>query len=252
MRVSEVRDVADGDLIFSEGFSFFLPFLGYFIKEILEIGGEVYTAQDFDRTVSGLFIYDPFEKAGSVYTKSREVFDYFYGLKPINYVFAEIKTEIENEPYDIYTIDLKNLDFRHEFNHEISIADNSQTDEIQQFMALAHPGTNEKWVRVALKNGDKCFTVRLSEEIAGIGWLSLVSGVGRLHSLYVKPNYRKMRIGEDILNARLLWAKSKSAQLVFSEISHKNVQCLRVASKGHMQASGQIYQYFKKSAIAKG
>ena len=46
---------------------------------------------------------------GTIYTRSREVFDYFYDLKPFNYLFSEMKTEIENEIYDIYTIDLEKL-----------------------------------------------------------------------------------------------------------------------------------------------
>ncbi len=85
-------------------------------------------------------------------------------------------------------------------------------DEIEQFMASTHPGINKKWVKVALKNGERCFIVRLSNEIAGLGWVSLVNGIGRLHSLYVKPQYRRIGIGEDIFNARLLWLKSKRAR----------------------------------------
>jgi len=245
MDISEIHDASDLNLL--EELSFFQPFLLYFTKEILEIGGEAYASRSPQGLVSGLFLYDPFEKAASIYTKSQEVFDCFYALKPFNYVFAEVKTGIENEAYDIYTIDLQNLE-EHKFNFEISMAEVNQTEEVDRFMALTHPGINRKWVTVALKNGDKCFMVKLNEEIAGLGWLSLVNNVGRLHSLYVKPQYRKMRMGEDILNARLLWAKSKNARLVFSEISHSNISCQRVAAKGSMNASGQIFQYFKKKS----
>ena len=247
MNVSQIRNMAEANFTIPNGFSFFEPYLLYFTREILEIGGEAYLAKDSNGAISGLFLYDASERDASIYTQSREVFDYFYGLKPFNFVYAEIKTEIENEPYDIYAIDLENLSNNHRFSHEIAIAEASQADEIERFMAFTHPGINKNWVKVALKNGDKCFTVKLGSEIAGVGWLSLVNDVGRLHSLYVKPQYRKMKMGEDILNARLLWLKSKRARSAFSEISRTNMSCSRVATKGHMKASGLVYQYFKKN-----
>jgi len=54
-------------------------------------------------------------------------------------------------------------------------------------------------------------------------------------------------VGEDILNARLLWHKLNHAHSAFSEISRYNAPSSRIATKGHMEASGQIFQYFKKN-----
>jgi GNAT superfamily N-acetyltransferase len=251
MKVSEICSASDIDFSFPGGVSFFEPFLQYFTREILEIGGEVYVSRDNEGAVSGLFMYDTAEKVASIYTSSREVFDYFYGLKPFHYLFAEMKTELENEAYDIYSIDFEKLAIDHRFTHEISMAGSSQTEEIERFMTLTHQRINRKWVKVALKNGDKCFTVKLGSEIAGLGWVSLVNGIGRLHSLYVKPQFRRLGMGDDILGARLLWLKSKYARSVFSEISRYNFSCLRIAAKEHMKVSGQIYQYFKKPVFAK-
>jgi GNAT superfamily N-acetyltransferase len=247
MKVSEIWNASDIDFVVPHDFSFFEPYLHYFIGEILEIGGEAYVSRDSEEAVSGIFLYDSSEKAGTVYTRSREVFDYFYELKPFNFLFAEIKTEAESEIYDIYTVDLENLDIVHRFRHEISIAEKESISDIERFMALTHPGINRKWVSVALKNGEKCFIVRLTNEIAGLGWLSIVNGIGRLHSLYVKPQFRRIGIGEDILFARLLWLKSKHAHSAFSEISRYNVSSSRIAIKGHMTVSDQVFQYFKKN-----
>jgi len=248
MKVSRIWNASDTDFKILNGLSFFEPYLHYFIKETLEIGGEAYVSKDSDGgAASGIFLYDGSEKVGTVYTRSREVFDYFYELKPFNFLFAEIKTEAESEIYDIYTVDLENLDFVHRFRHEISIAEKESIDEIERFMVLTHTGINRKWVKVALKNGEKCFTVRLTNEIAGLGWLSIVNGTGRLHSLYVKPQFRRIGIGQDILFARLLWLKSKNAHSAFSEISRYNVSSSRIAIKGHMKICGQVFQYFKKN-----
>jgi len=244
-QISEIRNVSDIAFAFPNGLSFFEPYLQYHTKEILDIGGEAYVARTFEGAISGLFIYDGSEKTGTIYTRSREAFDYFYELKPFNFLFAEMRTEHENEIYDIYTIDLENLAIGHRFSHEISVAQKADIDEIEQFMVSVYPGINRKWVKVALKSGDRCFIVRLPNEIAGAGWLSIVNGIGRLHSLYVKPQFRRMGIGEDILNARLLWLRSKHARSAFSEISRHNSSSTRIAMKGQMKVSGQIFQYFK-------
>ena len=250
MEVSKLSSAFDIDLVFPKGFSFFAPYLQYFVSEVLEIGGEAYTSKASDGIVSGLFIYDDFEKTGSIFTRSREVFDYFYGLKPFNFLFSELKTEGESEVYDIYSINLEDHDIAHRFSYEISMACDGQQGEIERFMVLAHPEINRRWTRVALQNGDKCFTVRLDGEIAGLGWVSFVRGIGRIHSLFVKPQFRKLGIGEDILYARLLWLKSNRARFAFSEISRDNVPSSRIASKTQMRPCGQVFQYFKKNPVS--
>jgi len=247
MHVSQISNTSDSDIVIPVGFSFFEPYLQYHIREILEIGGEAYVSRTSEGTISGIFTYDDFEKGGTIYTRSREVFDYFYGLKRFDFLFAEMKTELENEIYDIYTVDIESLDIVHRFSYEISMADKGNVSEIEQFMSSSHPGINKSWVKVALRNGDRCFIVRLSSEIAGLGWVSLVNGIGRLHSLYVKPQFRRIGIGEDILNARLLWLKSKRAHTAFTEISRYNIPSSNNVMKAQMKASGEVFQYFKKN-----
>ncbi len=169
---------------------------------------------------------------------------YFYKLKPFKSIYAELQTEYPKEIYDIFTKDLENsLD--HTFSHAISVAHIEQVEELRQFMLSTHPGTNPRWIDVALRNGDKCVTVRLGDEIAGVGWLSLVNGIGRLHSLFVKPRFRKIGVGLDILFARLLWLKSKHARIALSEISVNNLQSSGISVRGGMKVSGQVYQYFR-------
>lgn len=247
MEVFEIHNISDIVFVFPNGFSFFEPYLKYHVKEILEIGGEAYASRTPDGSLSGLFIYDGSEKIGTLYTRSRDVFDYFYELKPFDFLFAEMETEHENEIYDIYTIAIGNLAVDHRFSHEITIADDALTGEIEQLMVSTYSGMNRMWVKVAMHNGDRCFFVRLGNEIAGWGWLSFVNGIGRLHTLYVKPRFRNMRVGEDLLFARLLWLKSKHALSAFSEISRYNSSCSRVAAKGHMSVSGKVLQYLRKA-----
>lgn len=251
MQVSQLVSVSDINFVFPVGFSFFEPYLEYHTKEILETGGEAYVTRTSEGVTSGLFIYDDSEKSGSIYTRSREVFDYFYALKPFNWLFSELKTEHENEIYDIYSVDLETLSLAHRFSYEISMAEKQHTSEVERFMASTHPGINKRWVSVAFENGDRCFIVKLNSEIAGLGWVSLVNGVGRLHSLYVKPQFRRIGMGEDILNARILWLKSKHARSAFCEISRYNVASSGNVMKAHMTVYGELFQYFRKDLGSK-
>src|SRR5712692_3854597 len=249
IKVSEIRNVSDADFTSATDLSFFDPYLGYWVKEILEIGGEAYVSRTSTGDISGLFLYEGYEKTGTICTRSREVFDYFYNSRSFDSIFAEMRTELQNETYDIYTIDLENHPIVHSFNHEISIMDEEQIGEIERFMVSTQPRINRKWVSVASRNGEKCFIVRLANEIAGVAWLSIVSHIGRVHTLNVKPRYRKMGIGLDLLFARLLWLKSKHARSAFSEISRDNVPSSRIATKGGMRVSGQVFRYFKNQAV---
>ena len=244
INVSQIRNASDVHLAFPNSFSFFQPYLEYWIKETLEIGGEAYVSETAAGSGSGLFLYDDYERAGSIFTRSREVFDFFYRLKPFRSIYAELQTEHPKEIYDIHTIDLENNSLDHTFSHAISVFDREQIEEIRQFMLSTHPGTNPRWIDVALRNGDKCVTVRLADEVGGVGWLSLANGIGRLHSLFVKPRFRQIGVGLDILFARLLWLKSKRARMAFSEISVNNLQSSRISVGGGMRVSGQVYQYF--------
>jgi ribosomal protein S18 acetylase RimI-like enzyme len=243
--VSAISNSSNADLVLPRGLSFFEPYLPYYVKETLDIGGEAYVSRTSEGAISGLFIYDDYEKTGTIFTRSTEAFDRFYRLKPFDFLFAEMQADHGCETYDIYIVELANRAIIHRFSHEISIADETHINEIEHFMVLTHPGMNKRWVNVALKDGDKCFIVRLGNEIAGLGWLSIVNGVGRLHSLFVKPQFRRIGIGEDLLFARLLWLKAKHARSAFSEISRYNSSSSRIAMKGQMSVSGQVFQYFK-------
>jgi len=245
IKVSRLRNASAIHFVFPDGFSFFQSYLEYWTKETLEIGGEAYVSETADGEASGLFLYDDYEKAGSIFTRSREVFDYFYKLKPFKSIYAELQTERPKEVYDIHTMDLENNALDHTFSNAILVADREQIEEIRRFMLSTHPGTNPRWIDAALTNGDRCVTVRLGDEIAGVGWLSLVNGIGRLHSLFVKPRFRKLGAGLDILFARLLWLKSKHARMAFSEISVNNLTSSGISVRGGMKVSGQVYQYFR-------
>src|SRR5438309_9450711 len=138
VKAVEVRSPSDIDFVFPNGFSFFEPYLQYFVRETIGAGGEAYVSRTSEGNISGIFVYDGSEKTGTIYTRSKTVFDYFYELRPANFLFAELKTEHESEGYDIDTIVVENVSVVHLFSFEISIAEQGAVEHIGQFMIATH------------------------------------------------------------------------------------------------------------------
>jgi hypothetical protein len=183
--------------------------------------------------VDGLFIYDGFEATGTIFTKSREVFDYFYKLKPSSYIFSELQVEeYLKEVWNVWQLDVDKAPSDHRFKHQVSI--DHDVRELERFMAATSPETNRRWVGVALKHGGKCFVVKIADRIVGIAWMTIVDGVARSHGLYVEPQFRRMGITTDDFYGRLIYLKSRHVHTLINEIAESNV-----ASAGHAAQIGE-------------
>jgi GNAT superfamily N-acetyltransferase len=186
-------------------------------------------------------MFDKVEKGGTIYTKSRDVFDYFCKLKPFNFLFSEMLiAERQHEVYGIYSTDFIGLP-KHRFSYEVS--EGHQVDEITDFMRQDYREINRRWIGVALQNGERCFMVQLRNGIAGLGWVSLVNGIGRIHSLYVKPQYRRMGISSDIVYAQILWLKLHRARSAFSEVASTSHVSGRFSLRLYGTLCGQVFIY---------
>jgi len=241
LQCSEIKEPSDIP-VFPSGLSFFDDYLEYYVREVLSIGGEVHIITASNK-ILGIFLYDGYEKTGSIYTRSEEIFNFCRDLKPSSFLFSEVDRNLTREVFDIYRLGLEGT-IDHLFKYEVS---SPTFEEIDQFMLSTHPDVNPFWPRVALNNGDKCFVVKFDVKCVGCAWVSFVNGIGRLHTLYVKPQYRRIGIGEDLLYARLLWLKLKGARVVFSEISENNVASSIVAKKAKMLPRGHVYMYLPEN-----
>src|SRR5215471_4799554 len=134
IRVVEIHDPLRLDLKLEQGLSFFGPYLRHWMLETLQVGGEVLASKSSESVVNGLFLYDRVEKTGTIFTKSRDVFDYFYGLRPLDSVYAEINTGHPKETYDINTIDLEHSYLTHTFNYQVSLAQERDQRALEEFM----------------------------------------------------------------------------------------------------------------------
>jgi len=225
-----------------KGLSFFDTILRHEVKEALEAGGEAFISQTSTGDKNGLFIYDNDEATGTIFTKSREAFEELYALKPSSYIFSELEVaEHPKENWNIWQLDVEKADLGHRFKHHVSIENNAQ--EIERFMTSTQPGTNKRWVRVALKNGDKCFVVRIANRIVGIAWMTIVGDVARSHSLYVEPQFRRMGITRDNFQARLIYLKSRHIRILINEIAESNLPSASHAAKIGETIAGKIFLY---------
>jgi len=236
-----------GDL--PKGLSFFDPLLRHEVKEALEAGGEAFISRDSEGRKNGLFIYDGYEATGTIFTKSREVFDLFYGMKPSIYIFSEIEAdELPREVWNIWQLDVDNAPLNHRFKHHVTM--DNDVREIERFMASAQPETNRRWVGVALRNGDKCFVVKIEGRIVGIAWMTIVGGVARSHGLYVEPRFRRMGIMKDNLQARLIYLKSRRVHTLINEIAESNLASSSHAARAGERIVGKLFLYASPDSSA--
>src|SRR2546425_11192576 len=225
-----------------KGLSFFDPILHHEAKEALQAGGEIYVSQSPEGHKNGLFIYDGYEATGTIFTRSREVFDHFYVLKPSSYIFSECEvTEHPKEVWNIWQLDIDKVPLNHRFKHHVSMENN--VEEIERFMAASQPETNRQWISVALKNGDKCFVVKIANRIVGIAWMTIVGGVARSHGLYVESQFRRTGIMTDNLQARLIYLRSRRVHTLINEIAESNLASSSYAAKAGEKIVGKIFLY---------
>lgn len=249
IQVSRINNSNDPELKeLPRGLSFFEPFLHHEVKEALEEGGEVYISSDSSEGKNGLFIYDNHEETGTIFTKSRLVFDYFYKLKHSSYIFSELEiSDLPKEVWNLWQLDItKTKALNHRFRHHVSME--SDPVELEKFMAKTQPETNMKWVRVALKNGDRCFVTRIDNRIVGIAWMEIIDGFARSHGLYVEPQFRKMGIMKDNFEARLIYLKSRGVHTLINEIADSNLPSASHAAKIGEKIVGKMYLYTSPEA----
>lgn len=238
-KIATIDEQLDG---LPKGLSLFDPFIRHEVKEALEAGGEAYVSQNSEGGKNGLFIYDAYEATGTIFTKSKEVFDYFYDLKPSSYIFSELLMEEHpREVWNIWQLDVDKAPSDHRFKHRVSMDNNAR--EIEQFMAATQPETNRQWVGVALRKGDKCFVVKMGNRIVGIAWMTIVDGMARSHGVYVEPQYRRMGMTRDNFQARLIYLKSRHVHTLINEIAESNAASSAHAAGIGEKIVGKIFLY---------
>jgi GNAT superfamily N-acetyltransferase len=233
-RVDEVESLSLSDLS-----DFFNPFLAQFMRDALRAGGEVLVSIE-GNTVRGIFTYDDVEQVASIFSRDRLVAETLSLQRHNIGIFSDFTFGPGAEVYHIFATELSEPSVPHRFAHRVRIADVDDRGSILELMREMYGRIREGWLRSIPREEEPCFVATVGPEIAGVGWASVANGHARLHALSVRPGYRRMGIGTDLLHARLLWAREAGARHAICEISEHNIPSRAIASAGGMRPIGQI------------
>lgn len=238
-RVTEPAEL--GPLRFGDLSEFFDPFLSAFALDTLRVGGEVWVARP-NGPVDGLFLYLESERSGSAFTRNREVAESFAALHPGSSIFSDFPLGARSEVFRIYEGTPEDRDPTHRYRHPVRAAKDTDGGELLGLMRGVHGVVDDGWFRTIVREHEVGFVVDGDGEVAGAGWVSVSNGVGRLHSLSVRPRYRRTGIGTDLWHARMRWAAGNFAGKVVTEISEHNGASQAIAESGRMRRVGEIYR----------
>jgi L-amino acid N-acyltransferase YncA len=73
--------------------------------------------------------------------------------------------------------------------------------------------------------------------------MTIVDGVARSHGLYVEPQFRRMGMTRDNLQARLIYLRSRRVHTLVNEIAESNIASSGHAAKIGEKIVGRIYLY---------
>ncbi|MCI4324091.1 MAG: GNAT family N-acetyltransferase [Thermoplasmata archaeon] len=219
----------------------FGPFLAHFVSETLRCRGEVWAARDGPRIV-GLLTYNDIERVASVFTRDPAVAELLAASRHGVSIFSDFPMEPRPEVYGIYAVDLRETAESHRFAHPIRPVRALDRPGLQRLMMEVYGRVDEAWLSSGTPRTEKGFLVEVAGSIAGAGWVSVVNGRGRLHSLSVRPRYRSVGIGTDLWHARSIWCRAQGVSEILTEISDLNLPSRRIAERGGMRWVGQLYR----------
>lgn len=220
----------------------FNPFLSHFMRDVLRVGGEVIVAQG-SQSVEGILLLVPTERLGSIFTRSPELATRLMGLRRGLGVFTDHLMTPAGEPYIILQRELTGAALTHRFHHPVRRLGPSDRTEANSLMREVHGSVDERWFQDTGPPHEAGFGVEMEGKLVGLAWATVAGRHGRLHSLAVRPGYRRVGVGLDLLIARLLWLRAVGATEAICEIAAANAASLKVADKGGFAPVGRLYLY---------
>jgi GNAT superfamily N-acetyltransferase len=242
---STVREIASPDdldgLRPGDLSDWFNPFLEHFMLESLRCGGEVALAVE-DSEIRGIYLYSPAERIASVFTRSRRIAEELARRRDRISIYAPFELAPSSEPYLIYSAGAEPWIDGGGFAHAVRLAQASDLPEVARLLRAVYGEVDERWIATMPHATERCFVVEVDGDMAGVAWASLAGGAGRLHSLSVRPRYRRLGIGTELFRARRLWLRAAGADPTISEIAERNLPSRRIAEAGGMRPVGRIFR----------
>jgi RimJ/RimL family protein N-acetyltransferase len=220
----------------------FNPFLTHFMRETLRSGGEVQLAHEGDMPVA-LLLTEPSERVASVFSRSVLVTEELLKGRSEPAFYAEVDLPRRRETYHVYCVSFGPTFPSHRFRYRVRIASSSDLAPVRDLARELWGQFNDRWFSGFARAPETCFLVEIDGVLAGMAWATGLGTHGRLHSLAVRPGYRRMGVGTDLLFARLLWLERTGAREAISEIAEQNLPSRAVAERAGMRPVGRIFLY---------
>jgi GNAT superfamily N-acetyltransferase len=220
----------------------FNPFLAHFVRETLRCGGRVQVVRG-PEGLAGLRLDDPVENVASIFTRSSGVARSFAPGSGGRPTYSDLVLGGPSDRYYVYAGRLGPDTPQHPFRHRVRPVEPGDRSRVLELMHELHGTADVRWFREAPSPEESGFLVQVGDRVAGAAWVAVVAGVARLHSLAVRPTFRRLGVGTDLLFARLLWARRAGARQVLSEISEANPASRRIAERGGMRPVGELFLY---------
>jgi GNAT superfamily N-acetyltransferase len=219
----------------------FDPFLRPFALDTLRTGGEVWVSRS-GNDVDGLFLYLESEGFGSIFTLDRAVAEAFSTFHVGRSIYTDFPFGAAPETFGIYAVELGPIPPTHRFRHSVRFARDADRDAVLRLMRDVHGGVDDRWFRSMVRNDEVGFVVDGPAEIAGVAWVSVAGSTGRLHSISVRPRYRRTGVGTDLWHARAIWAERAGARRLLTEISDQNPGSRALSEAAGMRRVGELYR----------
>lgn len=220
----------------------FNPFLPHFVRETERTGGRVRWVTERER-LSAIVLDDPTERVSSIFSRSPGLARGLVAARGTWSAYSDFLFDGPHEAYRVYSISLTGSPSLHRFRHRVRPVGEPDIARVVDLVQEVHGRVDPRWFRSAPDSPETGFVVEVGPRLAGVGWVAVAGRSARLHSLAVRPAYRRLGIGSDLLFARLLWAASAGATEALSEIAEGNRPSCSVAEAGGMHSVGELYLY---------
>lgn len=219
----------------------FDPFLVHFVKEAIRCRAEVWVMQR-GTAIDGLLLHHSPEGIASVFARERRVAEILFSMCQQVSVYSDFELSTGSERYWVYSADSGSESPNRRFAHPVRAVEPADRGAILSLMRAVYGSVDEVWFETTPADLEAGFLVEGDEEIAGVAWATVVDGFGRLHSLSVRPRYRRTGIATDLWHARMAWARRMGAGRVVTEIAESNLPSRTIAEAGGMRVAGTIYR----------
>jgi GNAT superfamily N-acetyltransferase len=224
----------------------FNPLLEHFAHETLRCGGKVRGLRERGR-LAALTLFDPVENVLSIFTRQRELAEALLAARGARSAYADDRLDASAEPFGIYRSDLTAPPPAVRLRHAVRPATGADVPRVVELVGEVQGAVDRRWFDGLPGRGESGYVVEVDGRLAGAAWVTVVGPSARLHSLAVRPAFRRLGIGGDLVAVRLAWAQRQGAGEAISEIADRNAASRSVAERLGMRRVGSIYWYPPKS-----